>query len=308
MTIPDCALPLLAAAPSRFTAERSALAQTLAATRAGEAAAVRKLRRPLGLAWLMNRLARDHAAELEGLLAAAGRLREGQRRALAGRGAEALRAAGAEVGERSRALRGRAAGILEAEGLRAEPGKLARLELLLRAAASSGAAVREALRRGALVQEPDVGGELSGLALVRSDAPGDARPAPPPPASEGPQARRRAAKARGRAEEQRTGEEEQRRSAERERRRDAELRRRAEERRVRERARAAARAEKEERAALAAEARARRAAEVARQSAERAAALRARADRTRAEAGADGTDRAPVRPGRVPAGSPPRRP
>jgi hypothetical protein len=262
MTVPDSALPLLASAPSRFTAARAELAQALSARGAPEAAAVRKLRRPVGLAWVMNRLARDHETELEGLLEAADRLREGQRRAVAGGGSAALRSAGEALGARSRALRELAAGVLEAEGLRPDPGRLARLELLLRAAASSHREVRDALRRGALLREPEIAGELSGLALV----PGGAGGADPPArAREGEPAGRKEQAARQREEER--------------------------ERRARERkrARAVARAEKEDRAARAAEAVARRAAEVARRTAERAAALRARAERAHAEAGEGGT-------------------
>lgn len=278
MTVPDSALPLLASAPARFAAARSALAQALAGREAREAALVRKLRRPLGLAWVMNRLARDHAAELEGLLEAADRLREGQRRAVAGEGADALRAAGDAVRERSRALRERGAEVLAEEGLRPEPVKLARLELLLRAAASSHREVRDALRRGALLREPEVSGELSGLALVPGGAdaggPRAARTAGKG-AREGTSARHDDARKATKAQRHEEAREEARA------RRQEESERRALERK---RSRAVARAEKDDRAARKAEASARRAAEVARRAAERAAALRARADRARADA------------------------
>jgi hypothetical protein len=290
MTVPDSALPLLASAPARFAAARSALAQALAGREAREAASVRKLRRPLGLSWVMNRLARDHAAELEGLLEAADRLREGQRRAVAGEGADALRAAGDAVRERSRALRERGAAVLAEEGLRPEPVKLARLELLLRAAASSHREVRDALRRGALLREPEVSGELSGLALVPggADAGGPrAARAAGAGAREGGKARRHEGAREGvkaRHEDARDGAKARRHDDARE---GAKAQRQEErERRALElkRSRAVARAEKDERAARKAEAAARRAAEVARGAAERAAALRARADRARAEA------------------------
>ncbi|HET9597895.1 MAG TPA: hypothetical protein VFP65_20075, partial [Anaeromyxobacteraceae bacterium] len=58
--IPEAAAALLAVPPARFTAERDALARRLASDGdPAAAAAVRKLRRPVGLAWLLNRVARE---------------------------------------------------------------------------------------------------------------------------------------------------------------------------------------------------------------------------------------------------------
>lgn len=61
MAVPAAAEALYALPPSRFVAERNALAKALAAKGDPAAAAVRKLARPTGLAWAMNRLARDRS-------------------------------------------------------------------------------------------------------------------------------------------------------------------------------------------------------------------------------------------------------
>lgn len=275
MEIPDGALALYASPPARFSAERSALAAALAAEGAPEASAVRRLRRPVGLAWVLNRLARDHGEEVAALLEAGERLRRAQRRALAGAGGEELRESAGALRDRAGALRDRAARILEAEGERGARGKLPRLELLLRAAASSpDPALRAALRRGSLVREPDVAaGELSGLAVLAGGgaaprrAGGDASPGGAP---SGDAAARREREARARA-------------------------------RGLERSRAGA--ARDEEAARAAEAKAERAAAAAQRALAaseraqaRAAALRARADRARREA--DAPEGPPRRGGR----------
>ncbi|WP_243337232.1 hypothetical protein [Anaeromyxobacter soli] len=159
---------LLATSPSRFTAERDALARALAERGdAAGAAALRKVRRPVGLAWVLNRVARERGHEIEALLEAGDRLRAGQRRALAGQGAAALREAEQELRTAARALRGRAAEVLASEGRPASPVALARVELLLRVAATAPGGAREALRAGALQRDPEVAaGDLSGLGLV----------------------------------------------------------------------------------------------------------------------------------------------
>ena len=171
--LPAGAEALLALAPDRFVAERNALAARLAAP--GDAAGagqVRRLRRPVGLAWLLNRLAQTRPAELEALLAAGDHLRAGQRRAIAGEGPEALREAEEAVRGSARALRTEAAGAMEEAGRRADPAALARLELLLRVVAGAPGELREALRRGVLEREPEVGGgDLSGLGVVPGGVP-----------------------------------------------------------------------------------------------------------------------------------------
>jgi len=166
--IPDAAVELFSLPPSRFTAERNALAKALGDRRDPASAAVRKLARPVGLAWVLNRLARKRPREVEALLAAGDRLRAGQRRAVAGRGADDLREAEAELRDRARALRSDGERVLAEEGRAAAPTALARLELLLRVAATSSGAAREALRRGVLAREPEIAsGELGGFALLQ---------------------------------------------------------------------------------------------------------------------------------------------
>ena len=177
----DAAARLLATAPQRFTAARESLARELADR--GDAAGalvVRKLRRPVGLSWVLNRVARDRPEDTAALLAAGDRLRVGQRRALAGHGAAELRAAEEALRAAARALRGRAREVLEAEGRAPSPGALARVELLLRVAATSPGDAREALRTATLSREPEVAaGDLSGLGLVAGgDAAAAARVAP----------------------------------------------------------------------------------------------------------------------------------
>jgi hypothetical protein len=252
--LPRAAEPLLALPPSRFTAERTALARSLAERGDPAAAAVRKVPRPVGLAWVLNRLARERPRDLAALLAAGDRLRAGQRRVLSGGGAAELRAAEDELRARARTLRAEAERILAGEGRPAAVAALARIELLLRVAAPQPGPARQALERGVLAREPELaaGGGLTGFAVVPGGR-GAARTA----GAAGDTARRGG-----------DGEREARAREERERRGRQRL---AE--RVRREARAAAeRARREERAAAAAAARSRTAAE-------RAARARAEADR-----------------------------
>jgi hypothetical protein len=174
--LPPAAAPLLAVPPARFVPERDALARRLAdAGDAADAAAVRKVRRPVGLAWVLNRLALDRAAPISALLDAGARLRAGHAAALAGEGAEALRAAGDALHAATRALRAPAEAALREAGRAAAPGSLARVELLLRAAALADDGTQEVLRRGALRREPDVaapGGGAFGAAFTGAPAEG----------------------------------------------------------------------------------------------------------------------------------------
>lgn len=270
---------LLALPPARFTAERSEVARALAARGDPAAAAVRRLRRPVGLAWVLNRLSRDHPREVRGLLEAGDRLRAGQRRAVSGAGAAALREAEAGVRERARALRLEAERLLSAAGRAPAATTLARVELLLRVAASGPA--REDLGAGTLAREPEVGDAgLSGLTLLSG---GGTAPAPDPapaaaPKAPAPSGPRRSARAAAR--ETREREQAERRRAAQEA-RDTERRRRERDRAVKAAhgaaAKAAKRAEVAERAAA-------RADSAARDARERAAAARTEASRLAARA------------------------
>jgi hypothetical protein len=168
---------VLSAPPSLFGGVRAEAARDRAEAgdRAG-AAELRALRRPVGLAWALNRLAREQQQGMATLLDAGERLVQGQREALAGRGAIALREAEERLRAAARALRLAAAEPVEgARPLGRQA--LARLELLLRVAASGPEPVRQALRAGRLAREPEVGGPGPfGLEVVPGGAAG-ARPA-----------------------------------------------------------------------------------------------------------------------------------
>jgi hypothetical protein len=184
---------LLALPPDRFVPERNALAQRLAADGDARAAAeVRKLRRPVGLAWLLNRVAQERPREVEALLAAGDRLRTGQRQAIAGGGARALRDAERDLREAARSLRDAAAASASKVGRAPAGAALGRVELLLRFVAAAPGSVRDALRHGALEREPEIAaGDLSGLSLLPGGAPAG-RAARPARAADGRERKRRA--------------------------------------------------------------------------------------------------------------------
>jgi hypothetical protein len=174
--LPDDVARVLSAPPSLFAGVRAEAARDRAEAgdRAG-AAELRALRRPVGLAWALNRLAHEQRTGVAALLDAGERLVSGQRDALAGRGAVALREAEERLRQVARELRLAAGAPVEgAKPLGRQA--LARLELLLRVAASGPEPVRQALRAGRLAREPEVGGPGPfGLEVVAGAA--GARPA-----------------------------------------------------------------------------------------------------------------------------------
>lgn len=107
---PEVAARLYALPPDAFVRARESLARELAAADDPRAAAVRKLRRPVGSAWVLDRLAVAEREKVDALAAAGDALRAAARGALEGRGAEAVRAAETRVHEVARALRLAAAG------------------------------------------------------------------------------------------------------------------------------------------------------------------------------------------------------
>jgi len=159
------ALPL-----DEFTARRNELAKRLKKEGDADAAEqVTALVKPSVPAWTINQLARRQKKEVQALLAHGTRLRKAQERALAGGGADALKAAQAEERESMRDLMQRATAILE------EAGRPATRTVLERIRATLGAAVltdpeRAALKAGRLTSEVEVSG---------FDALAGIRPAPP---------------------------------------------------------------------------------------------------------------------------------
>jgi hypothetical protein len=296
--LPDAGLALLALPPDRFTAERDALAARLAsAGDAAEAAEVRRLRRPVGLAWLLNRVARARPREVTALFEAGDRLRAGQRQAMAGGGARALREAEEALRSAARALRTEARALAEEVGRAPDPSALARLELLLRLVASAPGEARDALRRGVLEREPDVAaGDLSGLAVVLGGAAGAGARAEPPGgglaktrAGRGQAREARAARARAEPDRRDAGRRddaararEERLARERDRAREERERREAERREAAERARAEREARARDRARAAATRALARAEEEAAETRRRLAAAEERVAQARA--------------------------
>jgi len=145
-------------APEEFVAARDELARRLRREGDAEAAAtVKALRRPSLSAWAVNRLARGDGPGLGPLLDAGERLRAAHRAALAGEGADELRAA-------ARAERQVRAGLVEAAmGLLREAGHPAteatrdRVAATLHAAAASPEAA-ELVRHGRLTADLDPSG------------------------------------------------------------------------------------------------------------------------------------------------------
>ena len=154
---PPAALALLALPPAGFVAAREALARELADRGDPAAAAVRKLRRPVGRAWLLNHLARQERGSVDALLHAGDRLRAAQAAALAGQGADEFRAAEEELRAAARALRLSAAPALAAAGTGETAAALAHLEVELRFLAGAPPELRERFRAGLLEREPEVG-------------------------------------------------------------------------------------------------------------------------------------------------------
>lgn len=139
--------------PDEFTPARNELAAELRAAGEREAAAeVKGLRRPTVPAWVVNQLARRHRAEVQELLAVGRELREAQRSALSGRGAEELAAVGARRRRLVDRLVERAASLLGEAGRSSARATLDRVaETLLAASVDQEAA--EAVAAGRLERE-----------------------------------------------------------------------------------------------------------------------------------------------------------
>ena len=157
-----------------FTRERDAAARELRKAKDRDAAAVvAKLPKPSQAAWAANALARDQRGLVDDLLAAGERLREAQDAAVAGKGAGALRDAGAAERAAVDALV-EAAGALKPGGRKPTTATLERLRTTLHAAASDEQ-VRTALDEGRLVEDATGGGAWGLFGIDEAAAPESAR-------------------------------------------------------------------------------------------------------------------------------------
>jgi hypothetical protein len=137
-----------------FTRERDALARELRREKQRDtAAAIAKLAKPSQAAWIANQLAREQRDLVDDLLAAGEALREAQEAALAGKGAAALRDAGAAERAAVDALMN-AAKELRPGGRRPSEATLERLRNTLHASAANED-VRAALATGRLVEDAE---------------------------------------------------------------------------------------------------------------------------------------------------------
>lgn len=170
--------------PAEFVAARDALVRQLKAGGArDEAAAVKALRRPSVPTWALNRVARDDADVVAGLLTAAAAARSMQERAVeGGADGDALRSALADRRAAVRDVLARASAVIDASG-RSAATQQRQLETTLTAVVASDR-TSELLRVGELVDldedEPDddLASLLSASAPVRTGT--KAPPAPKP--------------------------------------------------------------------------------------------------------------------------------
>ena len=145
-------------APEEFVAARDELARRLRREGDAEAAAtVKARRRPPLSAWAVNRLARGDGPGLGPLLAAGERLRAAHQAALAGEGADELRAASKAEHEAVAALVGAAMGLLREAGHPATDATRDRIAATLHAAAASPEAA-DLVRHGRLSADLDPSG------------------------------------------------------------------------------------------------------------------------------------------------------
>ncbi len=137
--------------PGEFIAARNELAKQVGKRdgKAGKAEAdkVRALPKPTPSAWAVNALFEHEAERMETLLAAGERARAGQKEAVAGRGAESLRASLEAARKLVEELRRRGGALLTGAGIALSKATSERLATNLQALAFSPAAEAEAARR-----------------------------------------------------------------------------------------------------------------------------------------------------------------
>ena len=173
--------PLFAAPLDDFVATRNRIAADL--RKAGDrelADTVKAMRKPPAVVWALNRLAREHADDVDGLL----ELTEAMRAVQSGRSDASFADAQRALVEAARGLAATAAALLESAGTKPSAALSQRLGRALTAAAASPE-TSELLRAGRLVEEP----QAVGFGGIDSVAPRPRR------ASRGDAARREAAKA-----------------------------------------------------------------------------------------------------------------
>jgi hypothetical protein len=152
--LPSEAEKLLAVAPDRFVAERKELAKKLRDDgRSGEAAAVDALRKPTAVVFAVNRAARDRPKPAKAAAAAAEKVKKTQ----LGGDPDAFQQALGDLDEALDLLADVALAHVAPSGKSARDAMRRRVRDLLRAAVADDDA-REALARGALIEELDAPG------------------------------------------------------------------------------------------------------------------------------------------------------
>jgi hypothetical protein len=175
----DIADDLYGLAPERFTASRDArVGEARAAGDRELAERIKRLRRPTVSAWLGNRLARDRAHEIEGLVRLGAELREAQAE-LSG---DELRRLSRRRSDAVAALVAQARDLARAEGQSVSDAILEEVTATLEAALSDPDAA-EALRRGRLTVALRYSG--LGFGVPQSRPPGSTRSTRTEPSGQG---------------------------------------------------------------------------------------------------------------------------
>lgn len=165
----------------QFTRARDALAKELAAEgHTQEAQAIKKLKRPVVPAWIVNRLAQGQPEHMDQFLSSAHALELAHRRAMSGLAADQLKDANRAFQQSLEVLMKDVNASLSELGRDATGDLIRQVEETLRAAALGTAEERTILVRGTLTQplRSSGFGSLSPLMLV---GPAPERPAPKPP-------------------------------------------------------------------------------------------------------------------------------
>lgn len=165
----------------QFTRARDALAKELATEgHTQEAQAIKKLKRPVLPAWIVNRLAQGQPEHLDQFLSSAHALELAHRRAMSGLAADQLKDANRAFQQSLDVLMKDVNASLSELGRDATGDLIRQVEETLRAAALGTAEERTILARGTLTQplRSSGFGSLSPLMLV---GPAPERPAPKPP-------------------------------------------------------------------------------------------------------------------------------